>query len=192
MRMPGWWFDRSLGGGWLGASGSHVVDQLRVWLGEFTTVSASLRVVSDRAATAEDSFTVRARMSNGCDVVLAQTAGAWGEITGISRVAGSHGTVWLDGDRVVVADASGTRVLPVPPELVLPPPPAPTDDPVHAYTHLEIGPYTRLAEQFLEGVAGRPFSSPVAVPTFADGLADMRVLDAIRASAAADGARVNV
>jgi hypothetical protein len=30
------------------------------------------------------------------------------------------------------------------------------------------------------------------VPTFADGLADMRVLDAIRASAAADGARVNV
>jgi predicted dehydrogenase len=190
--MPGWWFDRSLGGGWLGASGSHVVDQVRVWLGEFGTVSASLRVVSDRTAGAEDSFTVRARMVNGCDVVLAQTAGAWGAMTGITRVAGSRGTVWLDGDHAVLADAAGTRELPVPPDLVLPAPPPATDDPVHAYTHLELGPATRLAEQFLAGVCGRPFSPAVSVPTFADGLADMRVLDAIRASAAADGARVNV
>ena len=46
VRMPAWWFDRSLGGGWLGASGSHLVDQARVWLGEFTTVSAATRVVT--------------------------------------------------------------------------------------------------------------------------------------------------
>ena len=34
-RIPSWWFDAAAGGGWLGASGSHVVDQVRVWLGEF-------------------------------------------------------------------------------------------------------------------------------------------------------------
>ena len=45
--VPGWWFDRSRGGGWLGASGSHVVDQVRVTLGEFASVSAMLPTVSD-------------------------------------------------------------------------------------------------------------------------------------------------
>ena len=192
MRMPAWWFDQSLGGGWLGASGSHLVDQARVWLGEFTTVSAALRVVSDRKVSADDSFSVRARMANGCDVVLAQTAGAWGAPTGITRVAGSRGTVWLEGDTAMLADRDGTRALPVPPDLVLPPAPPALDDPVHAYTHLELGPYTRLAESFRAGVTGGPPPSPVPPPTFADGLSDMRVLDAIRASAAADGARVNV
>ena len=28
-RVPEWWFDAARGGGWLGASGSHVVDQVR-------------------------------------------------------------------------------------------------------------------------------------------------------------------
>lgn len=194
MRMPPWWFDPALGGGWLGASGSHLVDQARVWLGDFATVSAATRLVSDRQVSAEDTFVIRARMRNGCDVVLAQTAGAWGEMTGITRIAGSAGTVWLEGSTAMLADRTGTRALPVPADLVLPPPPAraPDDDPVHAYTHLELGPYTRLAECFRAGVCGEPMPTAVPVPTFADGLADMRALDAIRASAAADGARVNL
>jgi predicted dehydrogenase len=163
-----------------------------VWLGEFTTVSAALGVVSNRPVNAEDSFVVRATMANECEVLLGQTAGAWGDPAGMTRVAGSHGTVWLDGDTAMLADPSGTRALPVPPELELPPAPPAVDDPRHAYTHLELGPYTRLAECFLAGVLGRPMPAAVPVPTFADGLADMRVMDAIRASAAADGARVNV
>ncbi|MGZ6896384.1 MAG: Gfo/Idh/MocA family protein [Acidimicrobiia bacterium] len=192
VRMPGWWFDRALGGGWLGASGSHLVDQVRVWLGEFATVSASMELVSDRPATAEDTFTVRARMRSGCDVVLQQTAGAWGPPAGLTRIAGDHGTIWLDHGRVLLADAAGEAELPVPPDLELPPAPEPSADPAHAYTHLEIGPYTRLCEALRAGVLGESPPGAVPVPTFADGLAGMRALDAIRASAAADGARVNV
>jgi hypothetical protein len=55
-----------------------------------------------------------------------------------------------------------------------------------------VGPYTRLCEVLRAGVEGRPADSPVPVPTFADGVACMEVLDAIRASAAAHGALVTV
>jgi predicted dehydrogenase len=41
-----WWFDPTRGGGWLGASGSHLIDQARSWLGEFESVSASLSNIS--------------------------------------------------------------------------------------------------------------------------------------------------
>jgi predicted dehydrogenase len=192
VRMPPWWFDRGAGGGWLGASGSHVVDQVRVWLGNFFSVSAALRVVSDRRVTADDTFTIRAVMSNGCDVVLQQTAGAFGPATGITRIAGSEGTVWIQGGQAWLADATGSRELPVPDDLALPAGPEPSANAAHAHTHLEIGPYTRLAEAFRAGIEGRARQSAVPVPTFADGLAGMLVLDAIRASDAADGARVTL
>ena len=131
-------------------------------------------------------------MGNGCDVVVQQTAGAFGPMTGMTRVAGSHGTVWLEGGHTWLADATGTHELEVPASLRLPEAPARSEDPMHAYTHLELGPYTRLCEVLRAGVESRPHASVVAVPTFADAVFDMRVLDAIRASAAAGGARVGV
>ena len=44
-KMPRWWFDPQVGGGWLGASGSHIVDQVRATLGDFASVSAVLPIV---------------------------------------------------------------------------------------------------------------------------------------------------
>jgi predicted dehydrogenase len=191
-RTPPWWFDPSAGGGWLGASGSHVVDQIRTWLGEFAEVSAGLNVVSAREGGAEDSFTVRFRLESGVEGVLQQTAAAWGPLAGMTRVAGSQGTVWIDGDEPWLADADGTRRLEVPTDLVLPSPPVETDDPRHRFTHLELGPFMRLCEVLRAGVEGRPLPDAVPVPTFADGVAEMRVLDAIRASAASSGATVTI
>jgi hypothetical protein len=124
--------------------------------------------------------------------VLQQTAAAWGPYGGLTRVAGSDGSLWTEGDAVWLADRAGTRRLPVPPELVLPDPPDESDDPRHKFTHLELGPYTRLCEVLRAGVEGRPIEAPVPVPTFADGVACMDVLDAIRASAASEGAVVQV
>jgi predicted dehydrogenase len=189
-RTPHWWFDPGAGGGWLGASGSHAVDQVRSWLGEFAEVSARLSVVSAREGVAEDTFTVRFRLDSGVEGMLQQTAAAWGPLAGMTRVAGSQGTVWIDGDEPWIADADGTRRLDVPVDLVLPGPPEESDDPRHRFTHLELGPFTRLFEVLRAGVDGRPLPDAVPVPTFADGLAEMWVLDAIRASSAADGATV--
>jgi len=183
--VPPWWFDPSSGGGWLGASGSHVVDQVRMWLGEFVEVDASLSVVSDRHDVAEDTFTVRFRLASGVDGVLQQTAAAWGPYAGLTRVAGTRGTVWIEGDAAWIADADGARMLDVPADLAPPAAPGKSDDPRDRFTHVELGPFTRLCEVLRAGVDTQPASDAVPVPTFADGVASMRVLDAVRESAAA-------
>ena len=187
-KVPEWWFDAGRGGGWLGASGSHLVDQVRTWLGEIASVSATLPTVANRNG-AEDSFSVRMTLRDGADVVIQQTAASWTPgVIGVSAVAGTDGTLEIGADGVWLSDRSGRRQLAVPSDLALPDAPGASDDPRHRYTHLELGPYTRLCEALRAGVEGRAIRSAVPVPTFADGLACMQVLDAIRASAAAGGA----
>jgi predicted dehydrogenase len=192
-RLPEWWFDAERGGGWLGASGSHVVDQVRSWLGNFESVSAALSVVSARTDAADDTFTIRFRLRSGVEGVMQQTAAGWGPMRGLTAVAGTDGTVWIDGDQAWIADREGARPLDVPADLA---ParagPADVDDPRNRFTHLELGPYTRLCEALRAAVAREPYPDAVAVPTFADGLAEMQVLDAVRASAGAGGALVEV
>ncbi|HEX6310350.1 MAG TPA: Gfo/Idh/MocA family oxidoreductase [Acidimicrobiia bacterium] len=191
--LPAWWFDSAAGGGWLGASGSHAVDQLRVWVGEIASVSAAVDTISGRSAgSADDTFTIRIRFASGADGVLQQTAGAWGPGAALSRVVGSEGTVWLDDGVAWLADRVATRALPVPDDLELPEAPGMSDDPRHRFTHLELGPYTRLAEVLRAGVEGAAPATAVPAPTFADGLACMRVLDAVRASAASGGDVISV
>jgi predicted dehydrogenase len=181
--VPSWWFSVARGGGWLGASGSHLVDQLRVCLGEVDAVAAALSMVSARApAMAEDSFTVTARMRSGAVAMLQQTAAARGPLVSVTRVAGTDGSAWIDGDDVWLARDDGVERVEVAPADVLPAGPPRFDHPAGRYTHLELGPYTRLAERFRDAIVRG--AVPADVPTFADGLAGMRVLDAVRESSA--------
>lgn len=193
-KVPPWWFDAASGGGWLGASGSHVVDQIRVWLGEFAEVSARLSITSDRAEVAEDSFTVRFRLTSGVEGVLQQTASAWGPLAGMTRIAGTTGTISVEGTDVWLSSTAGTHRVDVPEDLALPASGEQSDDPRHRFTHLELGPYTKLCEVLRAGVEGRPLPEwpAVPIPTFVDGVACMRVLDAIRRSSADDGATVTL
>jgi predicted dehydrogenase len=191
-KMPKWWFDRNAGGGWLGASGSHLIDMVRTWLGEFESLSAALTTVSARQEVAEDSYVLRFRMSSGAEGVIQQSAGAWGPPAAMIRVAGTEGTIWIDGSTVWVADRDGARELPVPPELALPAPPPPSDDPRHRFSYLELGPYTRLCEALRAAIGGQALSAGVALPTFVDGVACMKVLDTIRASDAQGSALVSL
>jgi predicted dehydrogenase len=193
--VPDWWRDEAHGGGWLGAYASHVIDQIRVSAGEFEGVSASLQTVAERSPelpwTAEDSYSVHFRTRSGVDGILQSSAAARGPFAACSRFVGSRGTLWIEGDQVGVADASGERILDVPEDLRLPPPdPPPAELLSTAYDMLhsmgiDLGPYTRLYEAFRDRILGLEREVPPGEPraaTFADGVAVQAVLDAIRRS----------
>jgi predicted dehydrogenase len=194
--MPDWWFDTAEGGGWLGALGSHVVDQLRTWLGEFASVSASLASVSATRGAADDSFGVRFRMQSGLDGVIQSSAGTWGPMIDIARVSGSEGTIWTEGGKVHFAGRSGHREIA--PVVTLPPVPPITDDPRHRTARwqglvpVELPAYVVLCETLKAAIEGKPAKSPVVPATFADGVAAMQVMDAMRASARDGGAMVRL
>jgi predicted dehydrogenase len=186
--VPSWWSDRGQGGGWLGAQGSHVIDQIRVTLGEFAGVSASLPSVADRGWTAEDSYIVHFRLRSGVDGIMQSSAADWGRILMVTRIAGTDGAVTLDGDMVSLSTAKGAEVVAPPEDLVLGAPAAPPADLlVTAYdllhsTGIDRQPYTRLASAFRDLILGRPVPEDPRPATFADGVAGMEVLDAIRRS----------
>ena len=189
--LPDWWSDAAQGGGWLGAHGSQVIDQIRVTLGEFDSVTGSL-VNSARPTDVDDGFVVHFRMRSGVAGVMQSSAADRGPFLIETRVVGTRGTAWIEnvGDAVWVADARGTRQLAVPDDLRTAPPSAP---PIGLLTTtyermighgLDLGPFTRLAEHFrtrIEGLDPPPGPRPAS---FADGVADMEVLDAIRRSVA--------
>jgi predicted dehydrogenase len=195
-QVPDWWSDADQGGGWLGAHAAHAVDQIRVTLGEFQSVSAGLPRLAERGWTAEDTYSVHFRLRTGVEGLMQSTAADWGPFLVATRVAGAKGTAWLEGDAVMVADRSGSGAVDVPDDLRLgPPDPPPGDLLVTAYDMLhsmgiDLAPYTRLAETFRDLISGSPIPPDPRPATFADGVASMVVLDAIRRSAAAGGERV--
>ncbi len=189
--VPEWWADAAQGGGWMGAHGSQIIDQVRVTLGEFESVSASLPHVADRDMTAEDGFVVHFRMRSGAVGTLQSTSGDLGPPIIITRVVGSRGTAWIEGvgATVKVADRYGTRTVAVGDDLPdATGPPLPDGLVSTMYERMishgmDFGPYTRLAEIFRCRIEGTPPPPGPAAGTFADGVAQMAVLDAIRWSA---------
>ena len=196
--IPDWWFDPAQGGGWLGASGSHAVDQVRSWLGEFAAVSASLLTVSASRGPVDDSFAVRFTLRSDVEGMMQQTSAAFGGVADFTRIAGTEGTIWTDGMTIRHADRNGVRDLPVPDDLILPPPPPLSGDPRHARAEwqmmaaAELAPYTRLCETLKAAVTDGASLGPVVPADFGDGVANMAVLDAIRASASARGEVVEI
>ncbi len=191
-QVPDWWADADQGGGWTGAHGSQIIDQIRVTLGEFESVSASLPHVADTPMSADDSFVVHFRMRSGAVGTLQSTAGDWGPPIIITRVAGSKGTAWIEGvgSTVKVADRNGTRTLPVPEDLPTELAP-PLPDGLVSTTYermishgMDLAPYTRLAEVLRCRMEGQPPPPGPTAASFVDGVKDMAVLDAIRRSAA--------
>jgi predicted dehydrogenase len=176
-RMPDWYFDSGAGGGWLGASGSHIVDMLRVWLGEFASVSASSCVAAEHGEGSEDSFILQFRMRNGAIGVLQQSGAAWTS-TGRTVVSGTRGTLVLEGGRVTLSDETGSRAL-------LPEggtTAVGATDRLDRLTSHEAMLYQRLGEAFRRAIDGDDPTGDVALPTFADGVAAMAVIDAARHS----------
>ena len=147
---------------------------------------------------ADDSFNVRFRMKNGLEGIIQSSAGAWGPVVDIARVSGSAGTIWTEGGKVRFSGRSGDREIPIASELTLPPVPPLSDDPRYqtarwqGLVQVELPAYVVLCETLKAAIEGRAAQSPVVPATFADGVAAMQVMDAMRASARNGGAMVRV
>lgn len=186
--VPDWWEQRGEGGGWFGAHGSHWIDQVQSMLGPISGVSASLPVLSGRPMSAEDTYTVHFRTVGGAEGVLHSSAGSRGPMLADQRVTGTKGTAWVVGDEVHVATAEGSGPVEVPDDLApVAPVPPPADLMVTAYDWMhsmgiDRHPFARLYGVLRDRVLGRPVPDDPPPATFADGVAGMEVMDAIRAA----------
>jgi predicted dehydrogenase len=173
-----WWFQQARGGGWLGAHGSHRIDQLRFLFGEIASVSALVETTiaeprrSRGTLTSEvdDGYFLMCRfVDGGVGAVLDGAASAVPGRPERLEVHGTEGTLVVDDGRLFV----GTRTAAVE-ELPVAWPDTPglegRGDRMHAL----------LDRAIVDAVqTGAPLG-----PTFEDGLAEQRVLDASRQSAA--------
>jgi predicted dehydrogenase len=182
--LQAWWQDAACGGGWLGAFGSHVVDQIRTTLGEFAGLSASLQTLAPRQGmSADDTYTVHFRLTGGCTGVMHSSSAIGGLPVSVTKITGTRGSAWLDGSgapqlQAVWTDTgSGPQRVPDPDDLPTPPP----GSPQAAIRNLV--PCTRAFRQLRARILGEQVRDDPPLATFADGLANQRVLDAIRESA---------
>jgi predicted dehydrogenase len=100
-----WLWDNSLGGGWIGAFGSHVINALRWWFGEIETASgvrrneiATRRELDgvDHLCTAEDAFSACFTMKNGVSAVVDAAYAATYTRPYAIEIFGSEGMMVLD------------------------------------------------------------------------------------------------
>lgn len=181
-----WWSLADQGGGRLGANGSHQVDLLRWWLGEVEWVSGAARVaVPDRVdpetgeswtATADDLAYMTLEMACGATAQVLMSGVAAHNLGNMTRIFGSKGTILLsnDDERLHFArlgeDFEDVTV----------------DDPNATLEGIRPGIWNvsvvALLREFAAAVReGRPLAHGA---TFADGLANQKVLDAVHRSAA--------
>jgi predicted dehydrogenase len=142
--------------------------------------------------SADDSFIVQFRLASGCVGTMQSTCADRSPPMIETRVAGTQGSVWIDGlgSEVFVADANGTRRIPVDDDLeggeTSPPPEnaLETDYERMIGLGIDVPPYTRLASCFRALIAGRAIPSRSTPARFVDGVVALRVLEAARRSSA--------
>lgn len=186
LRPFGWLFDRSLGGGWIGAMGSHMIDAFR-WLSgtEITAAGATTWTTIPRRpdrdgvwqeCDAEDAFSAWFELSSGARAAIDTSFTAAVGVPPRIVVFGSEGTIENTADsRLMLRRADGSRQ-----EANFDPP---AGDP-----HLVA--MTAWATSVCQAVGeGRQIE-----PTFSEGLACARVMDRLKAeptrtaAVSADGA----
>src|SRR5690606_35965 len=120
-----------------------------------------------------------------------------GAPAGLFRVAGTDGSIWTENDKVYLATRESTHELELPADLALPQPDAGADPRQQTaewqrLTAVELAPYSQLCMHLRSLIEGSPSPGPVMPATFADGVASVRVIEAIRASARQEGALIRV
>jgi predicted dehydrogenase len=112
-----WWSLASMGGGRLGANGSHQIDLLRFWLGDIGAISGQLAtMVPGRigkhtgepwTATADDQVSFTAEMAQGAIASVFLSGAARHGIGNHVQIFGSEGTIMLSNadEKLLVARA---------------------------------------------------------------------------------------
>lgn len=172
-----WWFDRSRGGGVLGAIGSHYVDAVHYWIGRFARLTATLEAMVPERRAEDGSGMKRVTADDTALVAFATEGGVTGRIDisisagrGPRRVEiyGTKGSLFLEGTKLFrAAGGEATEVSMEDRDQ------ARLDDP-------RIGPFVELAQRVVDRING---TDSGRFPTFDDGVAVQRVLDAILRSA---------
>lgn len=174
LRRFGWLFDAELGGGWIGAWGSHAIDFLRWTFGEISRAAAERRTTIEerpdidghlRHCSAEDGFTAWMLLEAGATVVVDTTFVAPVNIPGRITVIGADGVLESVADhRITLRTEDGTYD-----EFELD----------HGSADPHLLPMRRWAAVVRDAV--RRGAAPPGEPTFVDGLACARVMDQLRA-----------
>lgn len=197
--MAPWWEDAAQGGGFLGAFGSHMFDQIDYMFGPVTRVSGQLQtlVPGRPQRTADDCYSVQFEAGDG---VLGTIVAAQESRSGFvmcTKVTGTLGGAWIqsgahygDPEEVWIHDAAGMRQVPMPAELVNhPPSPFPISDLIQTEMDrwhtmgFDVPPYARLFSELKAHIEGREPSIAERAATFDDAVRGQAVLDAIRQSA---------
>lgn len=108
-RMPlrnyGWLWNRELGGGWIGAFGSHIIDMFRVWAGEIETATGvcrneiAIRPDKDgqpQLCTGEDAFSASLTFKSGATGMIDTAYAATISRPYVIEIFGDDGALLLD------------------------------------------------------------------------------------------------
>ena len=179
-----WWSLAEMGGGRLGANGSHQVDLLRWWLGEVAWVSGAAPVmVPDRidartgqswTATADDVAHCTLEMDSGAIAQVFMSGVATHGMGNATQIFGSEGTITLSNndERLLFARAGGEFE-----DITVSDPNAELPGVNSGIWNVSV---VALMQELVSTIReGRALARGA---TFADGLANQMVLDAVRIS----------
>ncbi len=142
-RIPGWarnpkrrltWLtEKKRGGGYLGALGSHHIDQLILWGGRIRRAFCSLRTVAAESAdgapalagiTADDTFALLVQFENGARGAVDLFGGAQVRGQSMEVFGSADSMVVLDGYRLARPKEDGSHeAVPIPDDLAIEPTP---------------------------------------------------------------------
>ena len=196
--LADWWTDANQGGGFLGAFGTHMIDQALTTVGPIARVSAVLRKLSTGrpAMTSDDYYTIQFETRSGCMGLIEAALCFPGPFVMSTKVAGTTGAAWIqsgaafgDPEQVWVQDANGARQVEMPAELVNPHvEPFPIGELVQTEMDrwhsqgFDVAPYAKLFGQVKARIEGRSPPLPEPAGDFRDAAAGQAVLDAARQS----------
>ena len=168
LRGAGWLFDRSQGGGWIGAFGSHAIDLIRWLMGEVVGAGAATWItIGERPDShgamvqcdAEDAFTGWIQLASGATAAVDSSFAAGTNTPARIVITGSEGALESVGDVRVVLRRTGE---------------APQE---FTFERPEGDSHNQAMVTWAGRVRDAVTNGDQVAPSFADGVACMRVME---------------